>query len=130
MKANEIQFSLRRPRSEKKEPHAPDPGRGKLPRITEVLALAIQFDDMIRRGVAKDYSELARMGALSKERISQIMRLIWLATDIQQEILMLPRSVRGRYSVNEVAARAVAGKRLWNEQREAWRRLNEKKLVA
>jgi hypothetical protein len=75
---------------------------------------------MIRRGLAKDYAELGRLGCLSKERISQIMRLIWLAPDLQQEVLMLPRTPRGRFPVNEVTLRGVASKMLWREQREAW----------
>ena len=117
---NAIQFQLRPVRSTKKETTV---DRGKLPRITEVLALALQFQDMIRRGLAKDYADLARLGCLSKERISQIMRLIWLAPDLQQEVLMLPRTVRGRFPVNEVTLRGIASRMLWTEQREAWGRL-------
>ncbi|MDR3742604.1 MAG: hypothetical protein P4L40_26595, partial [Terracidiphilus sp.] len=91
---NEIQFQLR-PRRTKQDKQETVVPRGKLPRIAEVLALAISFDDMIRRGLAKDHSDLARLGCISKERISQIMRLIWLAPDIQQEILTMPRTPRG-----------------------------------
>ena len=106
---HEIQFQLR-PRS-KKEAAAPGTERGKLPRVAEVLALAIGFDDMIR------------LGCISKERVSQIMRLVWLAPDIQQEILTLPRTSLGRFHVGEVALRQVASKMLWGEQREAWARV-------
>jgi hypothetical protein len=88
--------------------------------VAEVLALALQFDDMIRRGVAKDHADLARLGCISKERISQIMRLVWLAPDIQQEILSLPRTPRGRFPVGEVALRKIASMMLWAEQRAAW----------
>ena len=116
---NEIQFQLR-PRCKKEAPKPPIVERGKLPRIAEVLALAIQFDDMIRRGVARDHADLARLGCISQERISQIMRLIWLAPDIQQEILTLPRTPRGRFHVGEVALRQIASKMLWSEQRRIW----------
>jgi hypothetical protein len=85
--------------------------------------LALQFEDMIRRGLAKDYADLARLGCLSKERICQIMRLIWLAPDLQQEVLMLPRTVRGRFPVNEVALRGIASMMLWIEQRRRWEEL-------
>ncbi len=119
---NTIQFQLRS-RSRKQEPNVAVVDRGKLPRIAEVLALAIQFDDMIRRGVAKDYADLARLGCISQERISQIMRLIWLAPDIQQEILTLPRMPRGRFLVNEVDLRRIASRPLWSEQRQMWARL-------
>jgi hypothetical protein len=121
---HKIQFQLR-PRLAKdgtKEAIVP---RGKLPRVAEVLALALGFDDMIRRGLAKDYSDLARLGCISKERISQIMRLLWLAPDIQQEILTLPRTPRGLFPVGEVALRQVASKMLWAEQRAVWARLTD-----
>lgn len=120
---HEIQFQLR-PHS-KKEATAPRAERGKLPRVAEILALAIGFDDMIQRGLAKDHSDLARLGCISKERISQIMRLVWLAPDIQQEILTLPRTSLGRFHLGEVALRQVASKMLWREQREAWGRLQD-----
>jgi len=122
---NAIQFQLRPARSTKKEAAV---NRGKLPRVTEVLALAIQFDDMIRRGVAKDHADLARLGCISKERISQIMRLVWLAPDIQQEILTLPRTPRGRCPLGEVALRGIASIMLWAEQRAAWARLTAQNL--
>ena len=117
---NSIQFQLRPGRDAKK---AASVDRGRLPRITEVLALAIQFDDMMRHGVAKDHADLARLGCISKERISQIMRLVWLAPEIQQEILTLPRTPRGLFPVGEVALRQVASKMLWAEQRAVWARL-------
>jgi hypothetical protein len=119
---NEIQFQLR-PHRAKEEKKGAVVSSGKLPRIAEVLALAIGFDEMIRRGLAKDHSDLARLGCISKERVSQVMRLVWLAPDIQQEILTLPRTPRGRFHVGEVALRHVASKMMWGEQREAWGRL-------
>ena len=116
---HEIRFQLR-PRCKKEEKNAPVVQRGKMPRIAEVLALATQFEDMIRRGVARDQADLARLGCISKERISQIMRLVWLAPDIQQEILTLPRTPRGRFPVGEVALRRIASRMPWAEQRQMW----------
>ncbi|MBE0657134.1 MAG: hypothetical protein IH602_05560 [Bryobacteraceae bacterium] len=118
---NEIRFRLRPPAKQHADVRMPE--RGKRPRVAEVLALAIGFDDLIRRGLARDHADLARLGCISKERISQIMRLLWLAPDIQQEILTLPRTPRGRFQVGEVALRKVASMRLWSEQRVAWCRL-------
>jgi hypothetical protein len=88
-----------------------------------VLALAIQFQDMIRRGEARDYADVARLGCITRERMSQIMELIWLAPDIQQEILEFPPNKTGRFPISEVAVRRAAAKLLWEEQREAWRNL-------
>jgi hypothetical protein len=121
MSTSQIQFQLR-PRCRQDVPKAVAE-RGKRPRVAEVLSLAISFEDMIRRGVAKDYSDLARLGCISKERVSQIMRLVWLAPDIQQEILTLPRTPCGRFHLGEPALRQIASRMLWGEQRVEWDRL-------
>lgn len=121
MSASQIRFQLR-PRNKKDELEG-TPQRGKRPRVAEVLALAISFEDMIRRGVAKDYTDLARLGCISKERVSQIMRLVWLAPDIQQEILTLPRTPRGRFHAGEPSLRQIASRMLWSDQRAAWEQL-------
>ena len=42
---------------------APRSTAGRLPRVTQVMALAVQFQDMIQRGDARDYADLARLGA-------------------------------------------------------------------
>ena len=57
---HEIQFQLR-PHS-KTEAAPPGAERGKLPRVAEVLALAIGFDDMIRRGSGEGPLRLGPVG--------------------------------------------------------------------
>ena len=125
--ATEIQFRLhaskRAERSDTAE--APSSCRGRLPRVTQVLALAIHFQDMIRRGEACDYADLARLGCITRERMSQIMELIWLAPEIQQEILEFPANKTGRFPISEVAARRVAETLVWAEQREKWSSLKK-----
>jgi hypothetical protein len=90
-----------------------------------VLALAVHFQDMIQRGEARDYSDLARLGCITRERMSQIMELIWLAPDIQQEILEFPPNKTGRFPISEVAARRIAARLDWIEQLELWRKLKQ-----
>ena len=122
----EIEFRLhatRRPPGGPGPADAPLPGNGRLPRVTQVVALAIQFQDMIQRGEARDYADLARLGCLTRERMSQIMELVWLAPDIQQEILEFPPSATARFPISEVAVRRIAGLLAWNEQRSAWQTL-------
>lgn len=118
----EIQFRLHASqRAERGQvAEAPSSRRGRLPRVTQVLALAIQFKDMIQRGEARDYADLARLGCITRERMSQIMELIWLAPDIQQEILEFPTNKTGRFPISEVAVRRVAENLAWPDQREAW----------
>ena len=72
------------------------------------LAQAIQYEDMLRRGVGKNFADLARLACLSRERISQLARLLWLAPDIQKKVLSLPRTPSGRFPVGEPALRRIA----------------------
>ena len=104
---------------------APPLGTGRLPRVTQVVALAIHFQDMIRCGEARDYADLARLGCITRERLSQIMELIWLAPDIQQEILEFPPNNSGRFPISEAAMRRLAENLAWAEQREQWRMLKQ-----
>lgn len=96
--------------------------RGRLPRITQVLALALQFQEMIDRGEIRRHADLARLGCVSRERISQMMVLTWLAPDIQETILRLPQMPGGRFPVSEGALRKVARLQLWRDQRCEWQR--------
>jgi len=126
----EVRFTLRRaaPLAENTANDAAAPAaavRGRLPRITHVLALAIQLDDMLQRGLAKDHADLARLGCLTRERISQIMKFLWLAPDIQREILSLPRTPGGRLSIPEAAMRKISAALCWREQRERWMQLRD-----
>ncbi len=102
------------------------PGNGRLARVTQVMALAIQFQDMIQRGEARDYADLARLGCLTRERMSQIMELVWLAPDIQQEILEFPPTGAPHFPISEVAVRKIADHLSWADQRVHWRELQER----
>lgn len=123
----EIQFRLhttkRLPGAE--SPSSPPSSSGRLPRVTQVLALAIQFQDMIDRGDAQDYADLARLGCLTRERMSQIMELVWLAPDIQREILEFPTTATSRFPVSEVAVRRIADRLRWLDQRVLWTNLKK-----
>jgi hypothetical protein len=101
---------------------AADPAtrRGRLPRITQVLAMALQFQEVIDRGEIRRHADLARLGCVSRERISQMMVLTWLAPDIQEVILRLPQMPGGRYPVSEGVLRRIARTPLWEEQRSQW----------
>jgi hypothetical protein len=94
------------------------------------MALAIQFQDMIQRGEARDYADLARLGCLTRERMSQIMELVWLAPDIQQEILEFPPSGAARFPISEVSVRRIASRLSWDDQRVEWDKLKKTRLGA
>jgi hypothetical protein len=70
------------------EPASADQSRTAIPYKTRLLALAYLFDDMIRRGVVKDYAEIARLEGVSRARISQIMDLTLLPVPQQERELL------------------------------------------
>ena len=109
-------------RAPKKIASAADPAakRGRLPRIAQVLAMALQFQEMIDRGEVRRHADLARLGCVSRERISQMMVLTWLAPDIQEEILRLPQMPGGRYPITEGTLRKTARLPLWEDHRARW----------
>jgi hypothetical protein len=84
-----------------------------VPRIARLMALAIRFDRLLRADEFKDYAELARLGRVTRARMTQIMKLLDLAPDIQEQILFLP-NVKG---LNERNLRPIVGVIDWNEQR-------------
>jgi len=100
--------------------HTPEPGS--VPRISRLMALAIRLDGLIREGAVRDYAECARIGHVTRARVTQIMNLLHLAPDIQEALLSLPRTVRGKDPVTERQVRCIAGLEDWSKQREAWRR--------
>jgi hypothetical protein len=96
---------------------APAPPIGRVPRITRLMALAIKFDGYLRDGLVRDYAELARLGHVSRARITQIMDLTLLAPDIQEAILDLPRTQKGRDRVRERHIRPLLACPHWQQQR-------------
>lgn len=95
------------------------------PRITQVLALALQFQEMIDSGEVRKHADLARLGCVSRERVSQLMMLTWLAPDIQEAILRLSQSPGGRFPVSEGTLRRIARLYWWGDQRDEWKLLTE-----
>ena len=115
----DIQFKLDvqpRPRGRTKAPSKPAPPKP-IPRLTRLLALAIKFEDLLREGVVRDYADLARLGHVTRARMSQIMRLLDLAPDIQEAILF------EQPATTEREVRPVSRLADWTRQREAWSRV-------
>jgi hypothetical protein len=122
----DVEFELdapKRPRKgEKREPQA---GGGQTPRLTRLMALAIKCLGMVESGEVLDYAELARVGYVTRARMSQIMNLVNLAPDIQERILFLPPTEAGRSPLTETAVRQIACQPLWNRQRAQWQDLHK-----
>jgi hypothetical protein len=105
-------------------PPAPAPVEpGVVPRLSRLMALAIRFDGLVRGGAVKDYADAARLGGVTRARMTQIINLLNLAPDIQEEILFLPQVATERQAVPERRVRAVAALVDWGKQRKEWRKI-------
>lgn len=96
---------------------------GRLPRVTKIMALAIRFEGLIRDGVVASPAELARLGQVTRARMSQIMLLLNLAPEIQEAVLHLPRVAFGSDPLFERDPRRIAVEPDWGEQRRLWAKL-------
>ncbi len=87
------------------------------------MALAIRFDRLVRNGAVADYAEIARLGHVTRARLTQIMNLLHLAPDIQEAILFMPCAESGRDPITERELRPMAAVPVWKKQRRMWRRV-------
>ena len=94
---------------------------GRVPRVTRLMALAIKFDALLKAGAVRDQAELAELGHVSRPRVTQITNFLHLASDIQEEILHLPRTRRGRDPIGEREMRLIVAAVNWERQRELWK---------
>ncbi len=107
---------------EPKHPKPPVPS-GRVPRVARLMALAIRFDRLVRDGAVADYAEIARLGHVTRARLTQIMNLLCLAPDIQEALLLLPPVEKGRDPITERELRPIAAVHDWKKQRRMWRRI-------
>ena len=105
----------KRLRRAQEAPPSPPPERD--PRVARVLALAHHWRGLIQQGVVRDQADLARLVGVSRARVTQVMRLLDLAPDIQEAVL------DGRVDGLgiEKALRAVAEEPIWAGQRRIYR---------
>ena len=93
------------------------------PAISRLMALAIRMQGLLEEGHVRDYAELARLGHVTRARVSQIMNLLNLAPDIQEDLLFLPRVEQGRDPIREHAVRPITATSDWGKQRRMWQTL-------
>lgn len=123
----EIHFHRRGQGSRKELRNGPEPQRlaepGRVPRVARLMALAIRFDQLLRKRIVASYTELAVLGHVTRPRISQIMNLLNLAPDIQEASLFLPRTERGRDPIHLRQLHPIAAALDWRKQPHLWREL-------
>ncbi|HWG44028.1 MAG TPA: hypothetical protein VN688_14715 [Gemmataceae bacterium] len=96
---------------------------GRMPRVARLMALALRFDALVQTGEIDSYSALATLGHVTRARVSQIMNLLCLAPDIQEALLFLPLTQRGRDPIILADLMPIAARIDWRKQRRLWRQL-------
>ena len=106
-------------------PVAPERPKGRLPRVTRYMALAIYYEDLIRQGHVHDYAEIALLGHVTRARVTQIMNLRLLAPEIQERLISMDRIVEGRDALCLRGLQSIALESDWRKQRDRWTKLLE-----
>ena len=96
---------------------------GRVPRVARLMALAIKIEGLIASGAIADQAEAARLGHVTRARLTQVMNLLLLAPDIRLEILSLPRVREGRDPIVESHLRSIVSEVDWDAQRVMWKQL-------
>jgi hypothetical protein len=116
-----LEFGVRRrvEREERDCARTTYPPGDAIPRVARLMALAIRLEGLIREGAVRDYAELARLGKVTRARMTQINKLLHLAPDIQEQLLFLPW-IKG---LNERNLRPIVRQVDWDEQRRLFERI-------
>jgi hypothetical protein len=77
------------------------------------MALAIKFQEMVDCGEVRDYADLARLGYVTRARMTQIMNMLLLAPEIQAQLLGLGRNSP---DIPERITRATVNMPFWPDQ--------------
>jgi hypothetical protein len=104
----------------------PSPASARVPRIARLMALALRLEALVQEGTVGSYAELARLGHVSRARLSQILSLLCLAPDLQEELLFWERPRRGRAPLSLRHVRPITAVLDWQEQRRRWRKLRRR----
>ncbi len=102
---------------------APGAPPGRVPRVARLMALAIRFQKLVSDGQVASFAQLAQFSHVSRARLTQIMNFTLLAPDIQEALLFLPRTAKGRDPLRERELRPLMAQPDWQTQRRMWARL-------
>jgi hypothetical protein len=115
-------MTVKRPFEAKRRPpksaNVSAPAKERIPRIAKLMALAICLDQMLCDHKAADQADLARLGHVTRARMTQIMNLLGLSPQIQQQLLELSEI---DCSVTERQLRPIAATLDWKVQLQLWR---------
>src|SRR5216683_3534739 len=103
-----------------RRPPAPLPSP-RVPRIARLMALALHIEALVQAGTVPSYAAAARLGHVSRARVSQILSLSHLAPDLQEQLLFLQRPAHGREPWPLRHVLTIAADVDWSQQRRRWR---------
>lgn len=110
------------PRRGREQPASPPPSPAAF-EIVQLLALAHAVERATEDGEATR-AQIARTLGLTRARMTQICKLVFLAPDIQGEIVTTVASFR----INERSLRPILAEMDWTRQRAAWRALRDRAM--
>jgi hypothetical protein len=93
----------------------------RVPRIARLMALALHIEALVQAGTIQTYAAAARLGHVSRARLSQILSLLHLAPDLQEKLLFLQRPAHGREPWPLRHVLTIAADVDWSQQRRRWR---------
>jgi len=108
--------------ADERRPPAPLPSP-RVPRIARLMALALHIEALVQAGSVPSYAAAARLGHVSRARLSQILSLLHLAPDLQEQLLFLQRPTHGREPWPLRHVLTIAADLDWSQQRRRWRKL-------
>jgi len=92
----------------------------KEPSLRQSLILAYQLQQVFNKGETKSLKQVASWLNISYSRISQIMNLLFLASSIQEEILLCDSKTI--QNLTEYGIRKISTEIDWVKQRISWQR--------
>jgi hypothetical protein len=117
-------FFTRGERGRKRITDKPSPSQvvppGRVPRLSRVMALAIEFEKLLRAGAVSDTVVLANLARVTQPRITQVLNMLHLAPAIQEELLFLPLVARGRDPIHEKHLRRACAEPSFDKQHQMW----------
>jgi hypothetical protein len=115
----ELTLTVRKPTFDRNlRSHGPE--RPVSTRLGRVMALAIFFEDLLKKRQVQDFVALGRRAGISTSRVSQILKLRNLAPALQERILFMTEN---ESKINEIALRRIAEETVWERQSKAFHQL-------
>jgi hypothetical protein len=113
--AREVGIALQEPMTDtrpRQETTIEEPIPAAVPRIAQLMALAIRYEALLAAGEVDDYTNVGKLGGITRARVTQIMNLRHLAPVIQERLLFLDSGS----PITERELRVVAKEVDWTKQ--------------